>query len=193
MPESTTFLFVGNNLAVDFVNTKFMGPHGVQDFLAAPKDLSDWLDQAGVRYSEPVTIQKLEQFRAFRDGLKQMMDALIDEGSMPCEDEVALINSHLAHYKPSAHLALSSDGLSLEPLATSQTLDCVLGDIAHEAAHLFIDPKQSCLKKCASDQCVLLFSDTSKAKRRKWCSMEICGNRAKAANYYQEHKKVSRT
>jgi predicted RNA-binding Zn ribbon-like protein len=38
------------------------------------------------------------------------------------------------------------------------------------------------LRRCANhDTCVLMFLDTSRSHTRRWCSMELCGNRSKVA------------
>jgi predicted RNA-binding Zn ribbon-like protein len=45
------------------------------------------------------------------------------------------------------------------------------------------------IRKCEHDQCILHFVDTSKAGKRRWCSMTTCGNRYKAQTYYTKHKR----
>jgi predicted RNA-binding Zn ribbon-like protein len=47
------------------------------------------------------------------------------------------------------------------------------------------------IRKCEHDQCILHFVDTSKAGKRRWCSMTTCGNRYKAQTYYTKHKRKS--
>jgi len=44
------------------------------------------------------------------------------------------------------------------------------------------------IRKCEHDSCVLHFVDTSKGGKRRWCSMELCGNRRKAADFYARKK-----
>ena len=53
--------------------------------------------------------------------------------------------------------------------------------LAHNAAMLFADVDRNRVRKCA--QCVLHFYDTSKKGTRRWCSMQMCGNRLKVAAY----------
>ena len=40
------------------------------------------------------------------------------------------------------------------------------------------------VRSCEHEDCTIWFLDTSKAGRRRWCSMEVCGNRAKARRHY---------
>ena len=53
--------------------------------------------------------------------------------------------------------------------------------LAHSAAKLFASVDRNRVRKC--DQCVLHFHDTSKKGTRRWCSMQLCGNRLKVAAY----------
>ena len=48
------------------------------------------------------------------------------------------------------------------------------------------------IRKCEHDSCVLHFVDTSKGGKRRWCSMELCGNRRKAADFYARKKERAR-
>ncbi|WP_239585449.1 CGNR zinc finger domain-containing protein [Amphibacillus cookii] len=49
------------------------------------------------------------------------------------------------------------------------------------------------IKKCEHAECYLHFVDTSKPGKRRWCSMELCGNRQKAAEFYARKKKKRRS
>ena len=44
------------------------------------------------------------------------------------------------------------------------------------------------IRRCANDQCLWLFIDTSKGGTRRWCDMSACGNRAKARRHYSKIK-----
>ena len=43
------------------------------------------------------------------------------------------------------------------------------------------------IRQCQHPQCVLWYLDTSPSATRRWCSMTVCGNRAKAQRHY--HRK----
>jgi predicted RNA-binding Zn ribbon-like protein len=55
-------------------------------------------------------------------------------------------------------------------------------------ADLLAVPSFDRLRECQGERCGWLFIDSSKSGRRRWCTMEDCGNRAKARRYYQRHK-----
>ncbi|MCZ0972623.1 CGNR zinc finger domain-containing protein [Streptomyces albulus] len=39
------------------------------------------------------------------------------------------------------------------------------------------------LRQCAGEGCALVYLDTSRGRRRRWCSSEVCGNRARVARH----------
>jgi predicted RNA-binding Zn ribbon-like protein len=62
----------------------------------------------------------------------------------------------------------------------------MLWPIAREAANLLTSKDIKRMGECADDRgCGYLFFDTSRNHSRRWCSMESCGNRAKAQRHYQ--------
>jgi predicted RNA-binding Zn ribbon-like protein len=58
------------------------------------------------------------------------------------------------------------------------------------AAILFSAIDRSRVRKC--DQCVLHFYDISKKGTRRWCSMQLCGNRLKVAAYAARRRRIIR-
>ena len=64
----------------------------------------------------------------------------------------------------------------------------VLSSVARDATDLLGGPRAARLKRCEGSRCSLLFVDTSRSGRRRWCSMERCGNRAKVAAHRRRRK-----
>jgi hypothetical protein len=61
----------------------------------------------------------------------------------------------------------------------------LLVPVAESAAELLEHGERLLIKQCENPSCVLYFYDTTKNRSRRWCSMEPCGNRIKAAAYYR--------
>ncbi|MBW9207014.1 CGNR zinc finger domain-containing protein [Mumia sp. zg.B53] len=59
----------------------------------------------------------------------------------------------------------------------------VVGEVAAAAARLAIEGRLGRVKICPADDCRWAFYDRSKNHSRQWCSMEVCGNRAKVRNH----------
>lgn len=65
-------------------------------------------------------------------------------------------------------------------------LDQMIWPVIHDAANLLTGDSLNRVGQCANvSRCGWLFLDTSRSGKRRWCSMETCGNRAKARRYYQ--------
>jgi predicted RNA-binding Zn ribbon-like protein len=72
--------------------------------------------------------------------------------------------------------------------APSQRAGAVLSTVARDAIDVFGGPAGARLKRCEGARCALLFVDTSRPGHRRWCSMDRCGNRAKAAAHRRRRK-----
>ncbi|WP_062514639.1 CGNR zinc finger domain-containing protein [Halobacillus sp. KGW1] len=67
--------------------------------------------------------------------------------------------------------------------------DHVLYHIIRSIFHTLETTSVSRIRNCEHEECRLYFVDTSKPGKRRWCSMEMCGNRKKAAEFYAKKKK----
>jgi predicted RNA-binding Zn ribbon-like protein len=122
----------------------------------------------------------LKQLLAFREKLREAV-VRIESGSLPNDAFVAEVNSLLRQY-PLTPLLHKRDGKVIRE--TSLELDRptdLWALIADAAANLLAEGESSRIRKCES--CVVHFFDTSKKGSRRWCSMNICGNKHKVAAY----------
>src|SRR5260370_40916377 len=79
---------------------------------------------------------------------------------------------------------VGQDGLwKIEFVAREGGLDWLLAAVARSAAELIAEGARARLPLCASVHCGLLFHDNSRTRRRRWCSMALCGNRSKVATF----------
>jgi hypothetical protein len=60
-----------------------------------------------------------------------------------------------------------------------------VGFLAAAAAKVAIQERINRVKICPADDCRWAFYDTSRNRSRQWCSMKVCGNRAKARAHRQ--------
>ncbi|MGW0122912.1 CGNR zinc finger domain-containing protein [Streptomyces sp. NPDC003327] len=89
--------------------------------------------------------------------------------------DLAAVNAAAAEAPLAAELR--ADGTrAWAPGATGTRL---LATVARDAVELFTGPYADRIRVCGADDCALLFADTSRPGRRRWCSMERCGNRHK--------------
>jgi predicted RNA-binding Zn ribbon-like protein len=192
-----TFLFIGDVLALDLVNTEVVVRGKGRDLLTTPEDVSQWWRAAQRSYPDMDVVQAsgtirfdlaaLLALKQLRAALRGIFGALAD-GTRPTSAEIDVVNSVL---HTGAHaLMLSSSGAvqtvyQAQPGATS-----MLFAIALSAVRLVRDGERQRLHRCSNDRCVLLFYDTTKSATRRWCSLG-CMDRARSAKRYRAAKQRS--
>lgn len=108
----------------------------------------------------------------------------VAEDKKPRESDLDLLNQFLGDASQAQHLVHTPAGFDWE--WNQESLDRMLGPIARSAADLLTSEELKRVGICADDRgCGWLFYDTSRNHSRRWCSMESCGNRAKAKRHYQ--------
>ena len=193
------FLFVANRPILDLLNTKPVLADRPTELLPNVHALERWLIASGVvtspktkvilrswRHSTEAT-DFLKQLIAFRERLREAV-VRIESGSSPSDAFLAEVNSLLLQYP--RHTALHKGGGKLirETLFEPLTPTDLWSPIIDAAAELLAETESSRIRKCES--CVVHFFDTSKKGSRRWCSMNICGNKFKVAAY-QRRKRAS--
>jgi predicted RNA-binding Zn ribbon-like protein len=193
------FLFVGNHLALDFLNTRPIEVGEPKELLPDFASLLRWFQAAGLisphcaarlkrKWGQSAEAQRVvEAMRRWRERLRE---EILRRGSVPARYlMIEQLNRLMAVYP--MHVRLKSDGtrLSRELYFKPQSPGDLFAPLAHVAALLFTMPNRDRVRKC--DGCVLHFMDTSKKGTRRWCSMQLCGNRLKVAAYAARRRAAS--
>ncbi len=111
------------------------------------------------------------------------------EGQPAAQQDLDRLSAFFSNALANARIVQTSSGFRLEWPEDHRQLDWFLGPIARSVLDLLTNADLERVKECESEQgCGWLFYDTSRNKSRRWCSMESCGNRAKAASFYHRHK-----
>lgn len=187
--NDTNFVFLGNNLAIDFVNTQIIQRGELVELLEESADVMRWAQEAGYAKIGKCKAEELVTVRKMRAALRELFQAAIEE-RLPHQQSLTTVNRHLAEHGNHQILQLnaSSGAFTLAPNRNAINLFALLAKVAYEGAQLLTSPALSNIKSCSNPDCVLMFLDTSRTRKRRWCSMEICGNRAKAAKHYRKQK-----
>jgi predicted RNA-binding Zn ribbon-like protein len=194
---------LGGRLPLNFTNTlhgRLPEPHG--DLLTHYGDLLSWSVHAGgLTIADAVRLMQAAQARPeearhiyrhalqVREGLHDLFAAYV-YGRRPEPEMLDLFNAELS--SALAHLEVEPDasGDSYgwrwggDPLA----LDRMLWPIVREAADLLTSSEVQRVRECGG--CGWMFLDSSKNRSRRWCSMDICGNQAKARRHYQRQREA---
>jgi predicted RNA-binding Zn ribbon-like protein len=185
------FLFVGNQLALDFLNTRPVLAGETTELLRDESALLRWFVAAGLlsvrevrglqrAWGETAARRGLEAVRAFRERLRQEVIAW-EEGKAVGRSMVAELNEILATYPMRTQIEVRDGGLRSRLSFAPKEPQELLSPIAHAAAMLFANVERGRVRQCGG--CVLHFYDNSKKGNRRWCSMKFCGNRVKVAAY----------
>jgi len=190
------FWHIGNRLAIDFGNT--ITDRAGKDGLAGWSDVVAFLLEDGIiERSEARRLQRLSEvdsrraasaFRAareLRDAVREVATRIGSKKVVPTQ-VIDRINSvmRLGH----GYHALAPHGTqwSMHFVQNGDDPVAALVPIARSAAEIIADPHaHNAIRKCGNPECLLYFYDTSRAGKRRWCSMAVCGNRAKVAAHME--------
>jgi predicted RNA-binding Zn ribbon-like protein len=181
-PKGGSFFFDAGATCLDFAHTGGEGHYAVFESLHEPADLAAWLAQPplAVTLTIPPSAADLTAAKALRQAIWVTSHARAACQPLPAEP-VAIINRAAA--ATPLRPALTADGTAVEwapPVRAGQALS----DLAREMIDLLSGPRAERIRECASDNCPLVFVDTSRPGARRWCTMERCGNR----NKLREHR-----
>ncbi len=88
----------------------------------------------------------------------------------------------------------AQDGIwKIEFVAREGGLDWLLAAVARSGAEIAAEGARARLRLCANPHCGLFFYDNSRTRRRRWCSMAVCGNRSKVAAFARKHASARNT
>lgn len=125
---------------------------------------------------------------AVRESIYRLLSAVARGTPLP-ESDLAVLNRALGEAMAHAQITHREGRLAWGWRAAPGDLDQVLRPVVRSAADLLVSDALARVKECADDRgCGWLFLDRSKNRSRRWCSMDSCGNRAKAQQHYRRRK-----
>jgi len=176
--------FVGDNLAINFINTRRMVEGQLTDTLQSDSDVKAWLRRLEIPvakgtlpFSDGVLLQTARDLREIA------LAAVRDRKSGKKLSLVAL-NRFLAD-APS-HAVLTTDdsrNIRVTRVYGKETVEAFLAPVAEAVADLLADGDFNFVRHCEGNACVMWFYDRTKGHHRRWCTSTGCGNRAKVAAF----------
>lgn len=98
-------------------------------------------------------------------------------GRQPRPQDLETLNAVLAESLPARRVVPGTDGFRWDWGGDGDALDRVLWPVAQSAGDLLTSTDHRRLRQCAASGCGRLF--IGRNRRRLWCDMNVCGNRAK--------------
>ena len=197
--------FIGDDLALDFLNTR-AAPAGEEiEWLSSGADLVQWLDaahavppsvaaefrrQAGTRALDAAAAEARDLREWFRGFVDAHAGRPLERGALR---NLASLNDLLEHDEAYRQIELMPSqatepreghdhrALRWDVRRRWRNARALLLPIAEAMGELVCRKDFSLVRRCEGPGCSLRFLDVSKAHARRWCSMALCGNRAKAA------------
>lgn len=174
--DGAVFRFDPGALCLELLTTGGPGELAGFEILHAPWDWAQWLSVSRLRLpSDQVraTADDLRHAREVRGALWLLVRAA--HGSPLPEADMATVNAAAAHPPMIPTLTSESTQQWQFPATGAQALST----IARDAISLLGGPFATRIRECAASDCRLVFVDTSRPGKRRWCAMERCGNRRK--------------
>jgi predicted RNA-binding Zn ribbon-like protein len=152
--------------------------------------LSDGEVQHLVRNAEVHPAQAsavLNQAITLRETIYRIFSAAV-AGRSPETADLAALNAALSQGMTHLRIIQTAAGFVWDWDGGEDALDQMLWPVVRSAGDLLTSKELERVGECAGDRgCGWLFLDMSRNHSRRWCSMELCGNRAKVRRHYQRH------
>jgi predicted RNA-binding Zn ribbon-like protein len=192
---------IGGHAALDFVNTvDWRGRPAPEEYLASYPALLEW---AG--YAELLDAAEAAQLRrraldeparaavllrsalVLREGAHRLFLARA-LGKPGKRSDIAIVNDVLRRYPSKGEIVALGELYGWRSAARAEPLSRIVERLAQIVAELLTAPELARVRLCGGTDCGWLFLDTSPNHGRRWCSMEACGNRAKARRHYARRR-----
>jgi len=200
--SAITWKLLGGHLSLDFANTAdWHASDRPEELLTSYAAIVSWSRQAEVltdkqakrllreaanRPDEALAV--LKRAIALREAIYKIFAAVAHEQS-PQAADLATLNSALSEVLAHLQIAPTETGYGWQWTGEEDALDRPLWPITRLAADLLTSDEAQRVGQCADDRgCGWLFLDTSRNHTRRWCSIEDCGNRAKAHRHYERKR-----
>jgi predicted RNA-binding Zn ribbon-like protein len=211
--------FIGDHVGMDFLNTIAVPVDAKVEWLTSGADLLEWLEQAGLvpgevlgAFRNSVVPGELDAIaghaRALRDWFKSFVYEHVGRPLGPgALRELEPLNRLLARDEEFGQIVVRDQsvghgheqensgisGLAWRPQRRWRSPESLLVPIARALADLVCTEDFTYIKTCEGPPCTLLFVDRTRGRVRRWCSMAVCGNRAKQAAHRQRVQRARKS
>ncbi len=202
--------FIADNRALDFLNT-LARPWGDEiEWLSCGRDLLDWLEHAGMvsttvltRFREGTDMVECDAITPKARDLREWFRAFVStHAGQPLNSSVLSELDDLNHLlaQDNNYRQIEAGNLYHQNIGKKEALllwkqqrrwdspSTLLLPLAEAIGKFICRNEFESVKRCIGPKCMLWFLDISQNHTRHWCSMAICGNRAKAAAYRERKK-----
>ncbi|MEV5551034.1 CGNR zinc finger domain-containing protein [Streptomyces sp. NPDC052309] len=165
--------------------------------LGSVEVLRAWITGSGlVPSGTPLThadVSWLTGFRELRCQTARLVRGRPVPGVPSYDRALARVNELARGAPPAPRAVRGEDGALVRELTGPPQCAELLGAVARDAVDLLTDPEaRASLRQCEGDNCPIVYVDTSRGRRRRWCSSEVCGNRERVARHRRRAAALAR-
>ena len=198
-------IFVAGSLGLDFLNSIATPVDMPIDWLDSGDGLLSWLTQAKLVPADaldelraramPGELDKVaDQACALREWFRGFVRKHMGRSLAPkALHELSPLNRLLERDEAFGQISRQSDGdgdrFELRMMRRWRSPQALLLPIGEAMARFVCEEDFADVKACEGQSCTLVFADRTRRRARRWCSMAICGNRAKHAAHRKRRKK----
>lgn len=132
----------------------------------------------------------LEACLQLRENLFTTLQAILT-GEKPSKEIISQLEAEFKLVRAARYLACD-EGIFSYQWREPENLSRPLWELALASESFLMSESLQQVKKCASDDCGVLFVDESRGGSRRWCSMANCGNRHKVRQFRAMHKPMGK-
>ncbi|MFF7190422.1 CGNR zinc finger domain-containing protein [Streptomyces sp. NPDC008222] len=176
--------FDAGSLSLNLIATVGRRPASPVERLDGVERLRSWCAGVGLLLrGEDATPQTVESLHALRAAAHDITTAVL-HGRPAQPGAVELVNRRAQTEPPAPRLSLTASGVHVDGRCAHLSADALQSLIARDLIALLGDPDRcSRLRECDSEICRMIYLDIGRGWPRRWCSMQRCGNSAKAARH----------
>ncbi|MEW1641398.1 MULTISPECIES: ABATE domain-containing protein [unclassified Streptomyces] len=159
-----------------------------EERLDAPEPLRAWIVRSGlVPAATPLAHVDSAWLVGFRE-LRGQIGTLVRRNTGPDtrghDLALARVNDLARAATPAPRAVPDEEGVLVRQLDGAPGCEALLAVIARDVVELLTDPvARASLRECEGDNCPIVYLDSSRGRRRRWCSSEVCGNRERVARH----------
>lgn len=188
----TAFVLLGDRPSLDLVATLGKRHATPVERIPDPAAFARWLVAAGLLPDPPqVDDGHLTDARRLREAISDVTRAVMAGSALP-RDTLATVNAFAARADLPPQLRADGQDRTTAPAPIRSPVTAALATVARDAVRLLGGPHATRIKECAHPDCSLVFVDETQSGRRRWCSMERCGNLVKIAGYRARRSRSDR-
>jgi predicted RNA-binding Zn ribbon-like protein len=190
-------IFIADSLGLDFLNSIATPVDTPVDWLGSGDGLLRWLAQAKLVPADaldelkaramPGELDKVaDQARDLREWFRGFVRKHMGRPLTPkALHQLGPLNRLLERDEVFSQISRHQHGeggrLELRMMRRWRSPESLLLPIGEALAKFVCEGDFANVKACEGDSCTLMFADRTRRRARRWCSMAICGNRAKQA------------